>query len=1089
MAQYGHNWYGTSYYGETNAFSGWYQTKELFTEQPLKNTVTVNMRATLPSATYGPTATEVFQKSGTWTYDSSLGKIYSHDANAQLVLTATCDQIVIKYEQRTIAALVHISVETTLPGQAPTTTTYDLNTQASTVNSNATYVINGLAFGQQKVTITIDSANTSTTSNFNFKGFTARTANLTIESRARLLSESWPTPYADAAYAKLTTTISPVSGTTNEYIVSGTTPSYAGKDHVQFKVYLASSDNETTPEVQYIEVVAGDSSNRTAEGTWTATFSMLHIASQAGASFSYVDEVIWTENVPKTTTLTVRSQSLTSNGFKDYVTVPYKQGPDANHPVHRIRLREGFNSGYVDTPVNAPAQNIPYVTTTEWTAWKDQSFFPPDKDGALIEYRFLNRTKDNYLAPYHWIDRTKTPDYVLKGIEKLGHNDTVIRITLKRSKNKQTPVVDWITLDSDMHYQQDYNIEGKDFSAVDNHNTGKDTILNMADIMNDTYKYFVIPAATSNPSYELIDSTKRPNDVFLYWDSQKNNAARSKYAASLTDKVWAETKLYNSKTKRGLTKSYQYGGGQVSFPNTDEVQMVSNFTPSLKDGLHYRYHLDMGWPQEYYTTLKGDTLADVAEIYSKTEDAFLMINSGIKYDTDGTLLAGQSLKIPNDSVNNDVKIYFKSTNTDITSKSSKNALLDGLSNVESDSVVAEVSNQSIYGYVDWVSEEKIFDGVLNLNDVPSEYKRTHPASSSFLNSTIYTVVSGDTYKSIAEVYNVYEDDLRWLNGAAPEEEPVAGRIINIPPKMSLPYIDPKAIVADNPYNVTIVFNSVKKKDGKILPENIILSAPLDILYEETESTAEVVRGEIANGKDLLPSPMVTDIVSIETDMVTYNKWDDNLQTGDFKLTDNYIDWSPGTGAYEPDAGTVYTVTYRHKTPKTVTVDMSTLYYEEGGVDRIWRSPEVKEYKGMCYPGQDYIADLPDFNEWIGLPDNNVEDLQYVIEDNDLWVKTWAEKRNDKWVVIGSLQDRVPKDNWFPTIKTGYYYLGQDEFYLFNEPIVIQPTEEEVPTAKNVDFVEGKFDNAARLQEASQNIIRNSGFDVMNTTNTVFKLTF
>jgi hypothetical protein len=1084
MAQYGHNWYGTSYYGETNAFSGWYQTKELFTEQPLKDTVTTNMRVTLPSASYGPTDPEVFKQAGTWTYDSTNKKLYSGNANAQLVLTATADQIVIQYEQRTVAALVHISVETTLPGQAPTTTTYDLNTQSSTVNSNATYTISGLAFGLQKVTITIDSANTTSGSYFNFKGFMARTANLTVESRARLGSAAWPTPYADAAYTKLTTTITPVSGSTTDYIVSGVSPNYAGKDHIQFKVYLASSDNETTPEIQYVEVVAGNSNNRTKNGEWTATFNMLNIASQAGVSFASVDEVTWTENVPATTTLTVRSQSLTPQGFKDYVTAPYKQG------VNRIRLRSGHNNGWIDTPLSAPAKNVPYVTTTNWLSWKEQSYFPPDSAGADIVYDFLNTTKDNYLAPYYKAGKVAGFTSSLNGVGTLKNNDTVVRITLSRTDQKQTPVVDLISLVSQMHYQQDHIIEGKDFSAVDNHNTGKDVVLDMSTISNT----WVVPHATSSPSYKLIDNTKRPTDIVLYYDSEKSAASRKNVTTNIIDKVWAETKAYNSKTTKGLAKGYQYGGGQVSYPLTEEIQMVNNFTmenkKAMDTSLHYRYHLDAGWPQEYYTTLKGDTLAQIAEIYSMTPADFSSINTKLLYDKDGTLLANQNLKIPNDSVNSNINLFFKSTNSDITSKSATNALLDGLSNVESDSISATVKQNSIYGLVDWVSEEKIYDGIINLNGVAGDYKRVHPANTLASDGNIkYTAVTGDTYASISDVYNVYEDDVRWLNGAVNGEEPTVGQVVLVPPPFSLPWIDPQAIIADNPYNVIVVFNSVKKDDGTLLAENIINSAPLAVTYEEIESTAQITRGAIANGKDLLPSPMVTSITSVETDMVTYNEWNTTLNIGDFKLTDNNIDWSPATNAAEPTAGTVYTVTYKHNVPKDVTVDFSTLYYEEGGVDRIWRSSEVKQFTGMCYPGNDYVADLPDFNSWQGLPDNNVEDLAYIIEDNDLWVKTWAEQRNGKWVVVGSLQDRVPKDNWFPTIKTGYYYLGQDEYYMFSEPITLSPGEEEVPTAKNVQFVPAKFDNGARVQEASQNLILNSGFDVTNTTSTVFKLTF
>ena len=1079
MAQYGHNWYGTSYYGKTNAFSGWYETAEIFTDEKLKSTVTLNIAATLPSATYGPNAPEVQEIAGSWTYDNSLGKLYSNSADAELYMAATCDHLVLKYEQRTIGAKVNIEVTTTEPGKTPTVQNITLNTQAASVNANKTFEISNLAFGEQQVRITM-APDTPAGANFNFKGITARTAHLTIESRARLDDEEW----SDATYQKLTTSVSQVSG--SAYTVQAITPSYTDKNNIQFKIYLASSDNETTPEIDSIEMIAGDTSNRTANGEWSVVLDMEQIAINAGVSFSKVEEVVWSEDVPAATELTIRSQSSSDNlNIWDQVTVPYKQG------VNRIKLKDGHNSGWVDSPFIAPASKHPHIVNKEWDKWDDQSFLPPDSAGTSVTYDFLSLQKDNELNPYLRItEPMKKANRTLRG-SRLRNLDNVVRIKLKRTGAKQTPVVDYVHLTSAMYYEQDVVVEDQEFSAVDFNNTGKGIVLDMMEASFSNQ--FQVPPETNNPSYQLIDKTERPQDVILYLDSQKTEAIRDGKTTTLSNMVWAEAKVgVNGKTQ--LNKHYQYGGGQVKFPLKDEVQLAPTFTPSLSPDLRYRYHLLMGWPNEYHTTMEGDTISDIAANHGKTEEDFLSVNSRLSYNNDGTLIVGQKVQIPNDSVNEDVLIYWKSTGGERTSKSSHNAVIEEKVNMESDSITAEVAEASIYGWVDWVSEEKIYDGVVNLNDIRSEYKRTHLSPDSGQSTQIeYIAVSGDTYKKIANLFGVYESDVRRLNAAETDEEPAVGKKVLVPSRIVLPSIHPKAVVTDNPYEIEIVYNSVKKKDGKTLSTNVMTLMPIKVEYKKVEMRdVEVTRGQIENGKDLLPHPRITKIIRAQNAGKTriYNPWDDDLGIGDFKLTDNHIDWSPvDVPADEPEAGELYLVDYEAEVPSKVTVHIDTDYIEEGGVDRIWRSPEVKEFKGMCYPGKDFVAELPDFGNWVGLPDANVEDVDYVIEDNDIWVKTWVEKRDDKFVVVGSLQDRIPKDNWFPTIKTGYYYLGKEEYYLFNEPITIEPTERDIPIASNVDYVDGKFDNAIKMQEGSANLVKNSGFEIKNNEQTVYKLTF
>lgn len=1077
MAQYGHNWYGTSYYGSTNAFSGWYQTREISTEEPLKSTVSVSIKAILPSAHYAPNSPEVTQVAGTWTWDAAQGKISSSNTNAELLMVATSDQIIIAYEQRTIGAKVKIEVTTTEVGKAPVLTTHTLDTQAGTVNAGATYVISGLPFAEQKVRITMDATSPAGAA-FNFKGFTARTSNLTIESRARVQASNTPMP--DADYVKLTPTISSISG--NEYMITATTPSYAGKKNIQFRIFLASSDTTTTPEVNYIEMVAGDTDNRILDGQWSAIFNMAQIATLAGVSFSKVEEVLWTENVPSTTSLTIRTQSTINNTLGEWaiepITVPYKLG------VNRIKLKDGYLNGWIESPVNAPASKKPYVKTMEWVEWKDQSFLPPDSGGVEVVYDFISPQRDNITAPYvRIVNPMKTSQRSLVGNSRLTSKENVVRITLSRTAGKQTPVVDFIHLTSKMSYSQEVGIENKEFSAVDFNNTGKGTVLDMGD--GSFASKFIPPSEAGLPiTYELIDETRRPNEVMLYLDSEKTEASRTNKTTTLMNKVWAESKVLSTTNKTGLVKHYQYGGGQVRFPLKDEVTMVNVFTPTTNERLRYRYYLDIGWPTQQHKVVVGENLEAIAMKHGNTPAEFNAINPSIKYNNDGTLVAEQALDIPNNSVNDSVDIFWKSTNNQTTQKSSTNAVLEGNENVESDSIVAEVAEASIYGWVDWVSEEKIYDGVLNLNDTRKDYLRTHITPSSGDSAQIeYVAVINDTYKKIADTFGVYEEDVRKANSVmAADTQPTIGQRVVVPSRITLPAIHPRAAVTDTPYEVQVIYNSVKKKNSKTLPESNVVVHEFNVTHEKVRRTrVEVIRGEIANGKDFLPESRIVNVLKVESGITIYNKDIDFVQEG------NAISWEPAGANLA--TGAVYYVDYEVEVPKTVTIHVKTSYMEEGGVDRIWRSPEVKEFKGMCYPGKDHVALLPNFAEWLGLPNATIEDLDYIVEDSDIWVKTWVEKRGENWYLIGSLQDRVPKDNWFPTIKTGYYYLGQDEYYLFNEPIVIEPTDRDIPIAKNVEFVEGKFQNAAQIQEGSANLVLNSGFEVATSKKTVFKLTF
>ena len=43
----------------------------------------------------------------------------------------------------------------------------------------------------------------------------------------------------------------------------------------------------------------------------------------------------------------------------------------------------------------------------------------------------------------------------------------------------------------------------------------------------------------------------------------------------------------------------------------------------------------------------------------------------------------------------------------------------------------------------------------------------------------------------------------------------------------------------------------------------------------------------------------------------------------------------------------------------------------------------------------------------------------------------------------------PHRNWYPTIQTGFYYLNDQEYYMYSEPVETTFKEKDVPILKNV----------------------------------------
>lgn len=194
-----------------------------------------------------------------------------------------------------------------------------------------------------------------------------------------------------------------------------------------------------------------------------------------------------------------------------------------------------------------------------------------------------------------------------------------------------------------------------------------------------------------------------------------------------------------------------------------------------------------------------------------------------------------------------------------TQKSSHNSVYDkdhgvNVTDFSSEPISIKVPNTPPKGYVDWASEEKIYTGVINANDIRGEFVRTQFNLSTLADfNREYVVIEGDTWESIATKYDIHVQDLKVANDSI--EELKVGSIIIIPPNIILPALAPEAEFENAmPYEISIIEDSVHKKNGVRIDESFVpidwngKHLPLEVTYRTSELlTAEMVRGADANG--------------------------------------------------------------------------------------------------------------------------------------------------------------------------------------------------------------------------------------------------
>lgn len=722
---------------------------------------------------------------------------------------------------------------------------------------------------------------------------------------------------------------------------------------------------------------------------------------------------------------------------------------------------------------------------------------PKDENGSSISYIF-SKTKNNQKAQNNLLQLIKNPTKGGTIPLEFTPQPYYLTIELERSPLKGSPVIDFIDIYQNIEYKEDVRVTDKDISSVDNLGTGIVSLQNINEYSftlpsaEDDSEYNKLEIERAEQSYLLSDYTDRPSDIMLYFESEKDQSNRSNKTTLANDVILAKTIVRKAEQgeTQGVIKHAQYGTGSVAFLRPIKKEIDSSFTPALQGDKRYRYYVQNGWPDDTHTVVSRQTLSDIAMIYECKTEEIETLNPDTLIDDSAFLIAGQRLKIPNKTANERVHITFGNNNV-YTEKSSHNAVLayarnEEVDDLSSESIEIAVLEQSGKGYAEWISAEKIYKGVINLGDKRDPFIRTQLNRSTY--STLereYVVQEEDTWEKIALYFDVNIEDLQYINESS---DLVVGSMIKIPATITLPEI-PAEVEFDGEriYNISIVEDSVYKKTGEKLHESFIpidwkgKHTPLTVTYREggsSELTAELVRGTDKNGMDALPHSQIREIISVVNKETgeKYVPYSDALGSGDYLLSNNYVSWAPNEDtSLEPEAGETYIVTYTKEEVESVGIYLDTTYSEKIGADYAWRSPEIKIIEGICTPKKDFLVELPaaeTFDSYSSVYKN----IGYVIEDNDIWVETSMKEIDGKPYLYATLNGKDPSVNWHPTIHPGYYYLREDEYYMYSEPLRTTISQKELPRTENVEYIITDQGVGALLLPPSNNLIKDSVFE-------------
>lgn len=1062
MAQYGRNFYGSIYYGPTTAFSSVYTSKAFDAGQAFTGPVYAEVAMTMPKASYRRGDKEL-SPLGSWTGTTTF---QTNDMNAKLVSKMSASSFDVVYAATTATQTMKVVVKSVTDAiiHEQTVSTQGVGEKKYSTPSftfqEVTIEVTPVAFGGSPLTI---------------KGIDAQVTSVTME----IGSGNTPT---DMTYQ-------PVSLALESGLFKGNSATVTGKRFIRFRMHLASSDDGVSPRVDSVKLYSGDVTTRARAGVWSASINMENVASAAGVTFKDVVKLDWVQETPAGTSIEYRSRSAATAGSTNYgpETAIYRKG------YKRLRLGDSATEGYVlmRKPVDPSAlvgRNFNQVLS--WVGLQSLTSMPVDVvgQGILLEfYETMPKESDLGITAVAVIDLAREDARQALALfnEKTKGKPFYLGVRLRKRGTAATPVVDLLTVESNMEFRQAVSRTSDDISAVDN-GTG---IKQLWAMNGNEYAWpqgntgnagNVSLVAQGKKSIRIIDESNQQG-LELYFKSKESAGLKRNETSLLTDKVWGKVSAIDAVASttgadaRIPTMHYHYNGGRVAYGFVYRRQMGSDFTPSLLNGKRYRYQVVNGREAESMVLSTPMTWTELAEMLSTSVGELQVLNPG-KMEYQGKLVSGQVIVKPDTKTNANATVSFDGVAT--TETSTHNGSTNAYVRVELSAPTLADEGYG-YGLTRWKSEEKMYTGYVNLNDMRSPYVRLQPNAELEGIESLHIVGVGETYESIATAKGVDVNDLMRRNQ---NRELVVGMSIRVPSPFTLPRLAPEAIFQDangdnivNPYQIEIIPGSVKKATGERLSDSAVVigsgSKP-GIVYTTRESaptTMTLTRGPFDHGRDLLGHKNVRRVLSIvDENSVSYTPYTKTELTtsGDYTLDGNYIWWlATQQGAKEPAEGVRYTVTYTYDEVENLEVTLDSNYVEKAGYDVLWRSPEVKVFEGIARPGEDFRLMLPTATEFEGYSER-LEDVNYVVEDNDPWVKTHVVEEPTGHVLVGTLDGEDPDKNWYPEIVSGYYYMGRERRYMYAEPLTQVFGREQVPVARNVSIVDGK----AYLGKGSENLL-------------------
>lgn len=1050
MAQFGKSLFGSSYFGYTNTLDGDYQTEIIDASEPFDGKVDFKIWTELPKMSYdGNDMSWTFLPLQTdWAKQGN--NIYTEKKDSYAMFFMSSDIIEFDFDSNS-KSICTIDIISPRDNSIIKTETVDTSKK-----SKATITI-----PFQMVNIKIKNTEAK---RLELKTITGRVTTFGIDIRTKGEKGEWTDfDTVDINYDE------------SEQVWKGSSKALVQTQYVQARIHLGTSDYETSPIISKIIISSGDTSKRSNHGYWSCALHMDNIAEEQKTTFKKIKKIKFNRDLPENALTDVRTTS-TLNTFpnKEQIkddtywkpeTAPYMYYKNTRSnlgtPWSRIRLPKKLTSSYVIGFEMSPETfRLTNSKIVQWLSWNDQSLFPTDSAGTSISYKIYENQNDyeKGIPPIYIINNPeRIVDRKLALPARFLKRNLYVYIEINRTSAtaKQTPVVDFMDIIGDVNYKSPVSAgsKNKEISALDN-GTG---IANQEEFNSSRYDWPSNNQVLDVNKESLLASIRTltikytplfSNQIEFYFKKKENettNRNRIEFPSSETyidaiySKVIADEPVastYEAPNDR-IIFHYAMDGGTVQYPKETKKDLLTDFTPNLLKNIQYQFRVDNGWPDETFTVPYAMTWDELADATVSKKEELIEINPVEEYN--GKIPQDVILKIPNHTANPLVQVKFESNNSSYSRKSLWNGL-------ENDKIVAKIPSNKDFGYKEWISEEKIYEGYINPNNIRSPYIRTQKAVYSPTDEYEYIVRKGDTYTSIAKNKGCNELDLIKRNN---EKELVVGESITIPASFALPYIAPEVIYEnENPFIIEIIPFSVYKKNSsyKVREEaelnkrteflketNNLLSGTFDFSGNWNNKENWTVEKEKYNNLTVLSRSNnwygVSEIIKVKA-KETYN-FSAYIKTEDGAEADIYL-------FKNADASNPNMTPARYNIPKNdkwERYDITFSIVSDGEI-----SPRIENKSGK---GKVYIAGLKltkDINskEWTPSKNDNIKEIKSAYEYSNIIDEGSYEPMPEESIILGSDTDDVLKYTFVESeavtneIKRGPVLNGRDAL-LYSNP--------------------------------------------------------